>query len=286
MVGGVSQRIQRVAEGARREHGEPRESRAQDLGHEQADDDAEGEVAHEVTEIGVQCERGDGPPPLAVENAARVRSPRGQPVDRQKMPALSGEEEEQNGGVEEGAFDPAKRGRGRETWPAHRRVLALEACKLVARAHRLREGDAEPDPVSVRNQVGLDPDRGEHERSLLGVGKRAEPIDLDQVRHGVIRDVIGGAWDGRDCPALKIRRVPPSASTVGRSAQSIALPVVGRAAPPLPSAGLASSWTSWPAPARCDELWLRQLEFDPTVAAIRRRVVGAVKRVMFAKGVG
>ena len=94
--------------------------------------------------------------------------------------------------------------------------------QFLARARSLRRGDAEPDSVSIRNQVGLDSDRREHERSLLGVGKRAEPIDLDQVGHGLIRDVIGGAWDlsrrsdleDPQSAALRIDR--------GRSARSIA----------------------------------------------------------------
>jgi hypothetical protein len=32
--------------------------------------------------------------------------------------------------------------------------------------------------------VRLDADRREHEGSLLGIGKRAEPANLDQVGHG------------------------------------------------------------------------------------------------------
>jgi hypothetical protein len=42
--------------------------------------------------------------------------------------------------------------------------------------------------------VSLDADRREHEGSLLGIGKRAEPTNLDQIGHAIIRDVIGGAF--------------------------------------------------------------------------------------------
>ena len=42
--------------------------------------------------------------------------------------------------------------------------------------------------------MGLDADRREHEGSLLGIGQRAEPADLDKIGHVVIRDLIGGAF--------------------------------------------------------------------------------------------
>jgi hypothetical protein len=47
----------------------------------------------------------------------------------------------------------------------------------VTRAPGLGRGDAKPDHAGVRDQVGFDADRREHQRSLLGINKRAEPAD-------------------------------------------------------------------------------------------------------------
>ena len=97
LAGGVHERVERIAEGSGQENREPRKTGAEQLRREQADDHAECQIAHQVAEIDMQSEGGDGSPPFAVENAAGVRSACGQPVDRQRVSAL-GSEEEQNGG--------------------------------------------------------------------------------------------------------------------------------------------------------------------------------------------
>ena len=83
-------------------------------------------------------------------------------------------------------------------------VFALVASELVARARSLGRGDAEPDHTGVRDQVGLDADRREHEGALLGIGERAKPANLDQVGQGDHQDVIGGAFHPRDCRTPEI----------------------------------------------------------------------------------
>jgi hypothetical protein len=42
--------------------------------------------------------------------------------------------------------------------------------------------------------MGRGADRREHEGSLLGIGKRAEPAILDKIGHAISRDLIGGAF--------------------------------------------------------------------------------------------
>jgi hypothetical protein len=204
LAGGVHERIQRIAHGSGQENRKPRETGAEQLRHEQADDHAKRQIAHQVAEIDMQSESGDGSPPFAVQNAAGIRSACGQPVDRQRVSALGREEEEQNGSVNERTFDPMQSRSCREPRPPPTRVFALVASELVVRAQSLGRGDAQPDHTGVRDQVGLDADRREHEGSLLGIGKRAEPANLDQVGHAIIRDVIGGAFPSSRLSYLEI----------------------------------------------------------------------------------
>jgi hypothetical protein len=133
----MHERIQRIAEGSGQENREPRKSGAEQRRHEQADNHAERKIAHQVAEFDMQSEGGDGSPPFAVENAAGVRSARGQPVNRQRVSALGPEEEEQNGSVNERAFDPMQGRSCREPRSPQMGVFALLASELVARAQSL-----------------------------------------------------------------------------------------------------------------------------------------------------
>jgi len=108
--------------------------------------------------------------------------------------ALGREEEEQDGRASERTFDPMQNRSCGEPRPPPTRVFARVASELVVRAQSLGRGDAEPDHTGVRDQMGRGADRREHEGSLLGIGKRAEPANLDQIGHAIIRDLISGAF--------------------------------------------------------------------------------------------
>ena len=77
---GLQQRAQGIAKATGKQNGQPGKAAAERLGEKKTEHAAEEEIACKVTDIGVQPEGGQGPPPFAVRDQARLRGPRCPPV--------------------------------------------------------------------------------------------------------------------------------------------------------------------------------------------------------------
>ena len=81
MGGRLHHRIQRVRERRRAEDREPTDAAAKVARDEVSEKRAEREVAAKVIDVDVHGERGDRPPPLSRNHAARVEAPSAEPVE-------------------------------------------------------------------------------------------------------------------------------------------------------------------------------------------------------------
>ena len=129
----------------------------------------------------MEAQGGKRSPPRPVADQARLRSTYHGPIDRQGMPALRAEEEQQHGAIGQRCVDPM---RCRfEPWPHHRRILALIMPELPPRVLGFGRGNVERHRAVIRHEAAVDADRSQNKRPLLGIGKRLKPANFDQLRH-------------------------------------------------------------------------------------------------------
>ena len=120
-------------------------------------------------------------PPRPVEDQARLRRTDRGPIDRQGVPALRAEEEQEHGAIGQRCVDPMRR--RFEPWPHHRRILALIIPELLPRVLGFGRGNIERHRAVIRHEAAVDADSSQNQRSLLGIGKRLKPANFDKLRH-------------------------------------------------------------------------------------------------------
>jgi hypothetical protein len=195
MEGGV----ERIAEGAGQQDHEPAETSAEELRDQYARSRAEREVAQQVVEIDMETERRDRSPPCAVLDQAGLGRADLEPVDRPRMRARRGKEEQEHGAIGERPFDPVQSRSARAQRSPRQRVLAGIAGKLMPGPCRLERRDVERGGTLGHDQPAADADRSEHERLLLGSSAGTGPAHLDQFRRSIVcQAAASGA--ARDAP--------------------------------------------------------------------------------------
>ena len=86
VLSGLNERVQRVAEAARKQNGQPGETRPERLRQEDAEHPAGKDVAGKMLDVGVQRERGQRPPPFAGDDQTRLSVAGRLPVETEHAP--------------------------------------------------------------------------------------------------------------------------------------------------------------------------------------------------------